>query len=186
MLILFSHRSGYIILAALITSTFQSIIIENINFKINKKLIYLTSTLFANIFIITLSGLSKHGSEHVPGLDLGIPLLIISVTYIAILLIKWDSKKTIFPKIIYQSSLFAALSVAFTFQNGFTVERLFPYFLIITFPILAEVSILYVKQTIASLIILSIVGLNVTLFSGQYLDTYKISTNFGRLCSKNN
>ncbi len=185
-IIFFSHKSGYLLLAALISSHIQIFIIENIDFKLNKKLIYLTSSIIGNIFIISLSGILKHGIEHVPGLDLGIPLLIIAITYGAIFLVKLDYKKTIFPKIIYQSSLFSALSIAFTFQNGFTVERLFPYFLIIILPIIAEILILYIKQTITTILILSILGINVTVFSGQYLDTYKVSTNFGRLCSKLN
>ncbi len=179
-----SHRTAIFFVFTLFFSYSQTFLFKNINFHINKKVVYLITSIFGAICIVFFTGLNDHGALHSPGIDLGLPLLIFSVLTILFLFLKVDFERSVFPIEIYNMTIFLSLVISLIYQNGFASERLFPYLLITSLPLILENLIFYFKQTIATIFILIILGFNITIFSGQYLNTYKISSYNGRWCSK--
>ena len=180
----FSHRTGMFFIFSIGFSSLQNLLINNVNFYINKKIITLIITIIGVFGIVYITGIDNHGANHSPGYDLGIPLLFFSIVIIIILLSKYSVHKSIFSIDLFNMNLFFSLLIIFIYQNGFASERLFPYLLISLLPIMFEIFILNFKQTILTIFIFIFLGFSITFLSGQYINNLDHSIDNGRWCSK--
>ena len=186
LLVTFSHRTGIFFIFSLVFSSLQNLLINNINFYINKKIITLIISIIGALVIVYITGIEDHGAMHSPGYDLGIPLLLFSIITIIILLSKYSINKSIFPIDLFNINIFFSLLIIFIYKNSFASERLFPFLLISLLPIMLEIFVKYFKQSILTIFIFIFLGFGITFLSGQYINNLDHSINYGRWCSKIN
>ncbi len=183
-LLAFSHKSGLLVIFSLVFSASQNLLINKINFNISKKKISLITSIIAALVILFFTNIYEHGGIQTIGFDLGIPLMIFSIIVIILLLNKYRYLKSIFPVDLFNMSLFFSLLIILLYKNSFVTERFLPYLLIIIFPIILEIFVLYFKQTIATIFILIFMGFSLTFVSGQYRSSFQHAIEYGKWCSK--
>tara|TARA_A100001035_G_C27773776_1_gene497811 strand:- start:1068 stop:2102 length:1035 start_codon:yes stop_codon:yes gene_type:complete len=186
LLVAFSHRSGLLFIFAMGFSFFQSALINKINFsQVNKKILSIVTSIIAVFGIIQITGIDKYVHKTL-GFEMGIPLMILSIFSIFLLLSRYNIQKSVFPFTLFNINLFFSLLIIFIYYNSYSSERLFPYFLITIFPIILEIFVLKIKQTIFTIFLIIFMGFSITFLSGQYISNFQHSIDNGRWCSKIN